>query len=150
MKKAPKAGSEIEIASRVTTWLRDEGYEVYEEVSLGYSNSVDIIAVRKPVVVAVEVKKTLSLSVLGQAKRWIQQAHLTYVAVPLHKRTSSHTGAAWVCRTLGIGLLYITSSVHEEVRPVFQRHAKTSEILSKLRPEQQDGLIPAGSPSRGR
>lgn len=140
-----KKKSEVDYARVLTTWLKAEGWDVYEEVSLSHADAADIIAVRKPVVAAIEVKTSLSLTVLGQAHRWIKKAHLTYVAVPRHKRDTSAEGAAWVCKTLGIGLFYINkNSVTEVVHPVFRR-VDVKPLMARLRPEQQDGSIPAGS-----
>lgn len=143
-------GPEAKLAKTLTAWLRDQGWEVYEEVSItGYGDSADIVAVRAPVVSVIECKTSLSLSVLGQARRWMDQAHQVYVAVPGFKRGSSFEGAKWVCETLGLGLLCITSNVFEAVRPAFRRKVDPKDILKRLRPEQQDGTVPAGT-SAGR
>lgn len=141
--------SEVELARNLTSWLREDGWDVFEEVSItGYADSADIVAVRKPVVTIIEAKMTMSLAVLGQAKRWIGSAHQVYVAVPGFKRGSAFEGACWVARLLGIGLFCVTNNhVYEAVRPEFHRRVKVQPILDKLRPEQQDGSIPAGSTS---
>lgn len=144
--------TEVELAGHLTKWLKADGWEVYEEVSItGYADSADIVAVKAPVVAIIEAKMTMSLALLGQARRWIGAAHQTYVAVPGFRRDSSFEGAKWVAQTLGIGLLCVTpSSVFEAVSPNFNRTAKVKPILARLRPEQQDGTIPAGSASGAR
>lgn len=146
MRRTPKAKlSEVQIASVLTTHLKESGWSVYEEVSFGEGSSVDIIAVREPLVAAIEVKTSFNMTVLGQAKRWLYQAHLTYVAVPRLGRNED--GARWVCQTLGIGLFEIgATSVREIVRPNFCKTAKTQSIRKYLHPVQLDGSIPAGSP----
>lgn len=142
-------GSEVQLAKHVTAWLRAEGWDVYEEVSFGYALAADIVAVRKPVVAVIEVKTSMSLAVLGQARRWLRESHLVYVAVPQFVRGSSLDGATWVCKTLGIGLLCVSKNgrVQEHVHPEFRRPRSTKRILESLRPQQQDGTIPAGSTS---
>lgn len=139
--------SEVELASHVTRWFRESGWDVYEEVSFGYGSALDIVAVRAPVVAAIEAKLSLSLAVLGQAKRWVNKAHLTYVATPSHARGSARDGAVWICKTLGIGLLGVSKqgSVNEIVHPQFRRVVDSKFITSKLCSKQQDGSIPAGS-----
>lgn len=144
----PPVGPEAKLAKTLTTWLRNDGWDVYEEVSpWGYGTAADVVAVRTPVVTVVEVKTTMSLAVLGQARQWVGKAHQVYVAVPGFKRGSAFDGAKWVCETLGLGLLCVTSNVFEAVRPTFHRRADTKLLLEHLRPEQQDGSMPAGTAS---
>lgn len=139
--------SEVELAKHVTSWLRTEGWDVYEEVSFGHASAIDIVAVRSPVVSVIEAKTSLSLDVIGQAYRSIGFAHLVYVATPAYKKTSALEGARWICKTLGLGLLSVVEKsgyVQEVVRPTFRR-VDAKPLLAMLRPQQQDGSVPAGS-----
>jgi hypothetical protein len=143
--------SEVKLAKDVTEWLKEEAWDVYEEVSIGYSDSADIVATRGPVLAVIEAKQTLSLSVIGQAKRWLPHAHQVYVAVPAHKRGSSSEAARWVCDLTGLGLIYVSShNVRVVVQPEFRRRVDDEFLRSKLRPQHQDGSVPAGSASVGR
>lgn len=145
-------GSEVELAGHIVKWFQNDGWETFEEVSLGWGTAIDLIAVRSPVIAAIEAKTSLSLAVIGQAKRWVGHAHLTYVAAPAHKRGSATEGAKWICQTLGLGLLTVSDkgNVRELVRPKFYRKVDTKLITSHLRPQQQDGSVPAGTATGAR
>lgn len=139
---------ETDVARPVVDWYKSRGFQVYQEVPVkGTAGAADIVAVKGPFVVVVETKVTMSLALLGQARRWVGQAHSVVVAVPWHVRGSSQDGAVFVCGAAGIGLLYVSRSgaVREMVSPDFFRKAKAKPILESLRPEHADGSIPAGS-----
>lgn len=143
--------SEVATAREVTNWLKIDGWDVYEEVALGYTDSLDILAIRGPILWAIEVKQTFSVALVGQAKRWIPHAHCVSVAVPFHKRGSASEGAVWICSTLGLGLLYATSNnVQQRVKPEFRRRVDADFLRKHVNIKQQDGSVPAGSASIAR
>lgn len=152
-KKPPaEKRSEVDVARPVVEWLRSRGFDVYQEVKVPKERATaDIVAVKGPVTTVVEVKTSMSLVVLGQARGWGGLAHMVYVAVPSGKRGSSRDGAEWVCNLAGVGLLYVSRSgtVRQAVSPAFVRKARTSLIRGLLRPEQADGSVPAGSRNLG-
>lgn len=136
------------MARPVVEWYKSRGFHVYQEVPVkGQQGTADIVAVKGPFVTVIETKVTMSLALLGQARRWIGQAHSVTVAVPWHVRGSSQDGAVFVCGALGVGLLYVSrvGAVREMVSPDFFKKARPGSILESLRPEQADGSIPAGS-----
>lgn len=140
------------MARPVVGWLRERGFEVFEEVFVPKSRgTADIVATHGPVTLVVEVKSTMSLVVLGQARNWEGRAHMIYIAVPWHKRGSAADGAAWICGLAGVGLLYVSKAgkVKQVVSPTFVRKADCSRVRSALRPEQADGRVPAGSRNLG-
>ncbi len=80
--------TEVELARPVVAWLGDLGWEVFQEVSAGGSVA-DIVARRGPVLWVVEVKRSLGLSLLGQAHAWKRRAHRVSVAVPAGRDTTA-------------------------------------------------------------
>jgi len=130
----------------VVAYFESNSWEVYQEVS-HHGGVADIVVTRGPVVGVVEAKNTLSLHLIGQARRWVKFANLVWVAVP-EARERSHQSldaAKWVCETLGLGLITLNRyGVREQVRPPF---------LRKVIPGLKEALLPqhkqavAGSPA---
>lgn len=139
---------ETEVAGPVVEWLKRRRFRVYQEVPVrGSSGTADIVAIRGPLVVVVETKVTMSLALLGQARRWLGQFHTVSVAVPWHVQGHAKDGAIMVCNSSGIGLIYVSrqGKVEEVVSPDFHRRARVQKALDSVRPEHADGSIPAGS-----
>jgi hypothetical protein len=132
--------SETELAAAIVAWLRQEQWEVYQEVQLSYGSSIaDIIAVRDPVVWVIETKRSLTLEAINQAERWHYYAHLASVAVPKRKRDGRPLAGARVCRLLGVGLLCVqppsrwqAAEVIEEQRSRFDRRSSVKRTRQAL------------------
>jgi hypothetical protein len=137
--------AEVEVAGPVVDWLKANGWEVWQEVP-ACGATADLVAKRGGVMMVVETKTTMSLALLGQARRWIGNCHQVCVAVPRRKRDSAAEGAEWICNLTGIGLLYVGKyGVREAVIPKTFEAVSDFRINKELRPEQQDGSIPAGT-----
>jgi hypothetical protein len=78
---------ETELAKVVVGELRERGWTVYQEVTVGGS-VCDIVAVSGRVLWAIEAKLSLGMTVLSQAKAWNGAANLVSVAVPNGRRSS--------------------------------------------------------------
>ncbi len=107
--------SETEVARVVVEHLRADGWNVYQEVSMGYADAVhDIVATRPGIFWVIETKTTLNLEVIGQAERaWY--ATLRSVAVPKAKKRPYQRPpfAHLVCERFGIGVLRVGHEKHE-------------------------------------
>lgn len=76
--------TEAEIAGRLMEYLQQWGFDCYPEVAPwgGGAKRCDIVAVREPIVMAVEVKTRMSSVLLMQAKSWIGLADYVVAASP--------------------------------------------------------------------
>lgn len=76
--------SEEALASAVSQWLAEQGWEPYHEVcEHGGARRADIVATKGPLLWVVEAKLTFGLGVVAQALGWVGMAHFISVAVPL-------------------------------------------------------------------
>lgn len=140
--------SEADMARAVVTELQRQGYETYEEVSTGYGGRrADIVAVRKPIVMIVECKVSLSLKLLDQLSMWHGEANYTIGAVAAGR---IGVAAKRYLRSQGLGLWkLVADEIHEEVAPRLHRHCR-DRISDSLRPEQRSGeYAQAGSNGGG-
>lgn len=94
--------TEKEIAAKIVDRLRLDGWDVYQEVSLGQGYPrPDIVATQGSLLWIVECKKTLGQAVIDQAHYWLGRANLVSIAV------GSRRVARWVeeyCEWKGIGI----------------------------------------------
>ena len=109
--------TEKDVAAWSVAWLESQGWDVYQEVKLHYGGKVaDIVAVRGPVYWIIEAKTSLGLSVLDQAWRWSDHAHMRAVAIPLRRdrhgiKQSAKPLADQIARDYGIGIIKVDKSV---------------------------------------
>ena len=138
--------TEIELARPVVEWLKEQHWDVYQEVQLeSYGRIADIVAVRGKCIWIIEYKTSLSLKVIEQAsKHW--QCHCRSVAVPMGK-TTDRWFKKRIMNLLNIGLIEVSKpnykgnmTVCEEYKGNFQRLQKQTihELLFKLRPEHKN------------
>lgn len=119
--------TEQELASMVVDWLTGQHWDVYQEVQLRYGGPIwDIVALRNNIVEIIEVKKSLTISVIEQAWRSINCAHYVVVAVPtLVRGTYARDSRAFtyrICRDYGIGVYEIDKyDVINKVPPQLHR-----------------------------
>ncbi len=120
--------TEQELAIPVVEWLQSQHWDVYQEVQFFSGGPImDIVAVRDNIMMVVEVKKSLGLAVMAQAKRSLWQSHYTAVAVPkpVYRAYSSNPErefAKSICKSLGIGVIEVSGIrdgkfVRQEVDP---------------------------------
>lgn len=130
--------SEANLCLHVRRWLSVEGYETYGEVAAA-PGIADIVGERGPLLMVVEAKLHLNLTVMEQAERWCRSANMVYVAVPKPRRKSLSNWLLGVCYTLGFGVLTVSDSgtVEEKVRAPFRRKIN-SLVRDKLCPEQKN------------
>lgn len=145
---APKR-TEEDIGKEVIAELQRQGFETYQEVSLGYSSQrADVVGVHGRVTAVVECKAQLSLRLLDQLARWLGLAHLVIGAV---ERGRVGPAARWYCRSKGIGVWIV--GFHEVTvleSPRLFRRADDARLRASLWPEHQTGeFATAGSMGGG-
>lgn len=108
---------ETDLYAPVKAWLEHGGHTVYSEVQPKRftSRRADVFATHGSIDTVIELKTSLSLTLLDQCAGWGQYAHLVYAAVPapsrylyghLLNRYVPELGIK-VMRDHGIGLLYV-------------------------------------------
>lgn len=142
--------SEQDLAGLVVAWLTEQHWDVYQEVSTGYSESrADIVAVQGPLSWIMEVKTCLSLDLMAQATDWLGRANFVSIAVPLAKNSRSRAFAGQILRDRGIGLIECdaTAGVHQAKAPKLCR--KVVRPIGEYLHEAQKTMAPAGSARGG-
>jgi len=101
--------TECELAAKVIEWLERAHWDVYPEVQMRTGgNRADIVAVRSPITMVVETKRTLGFEVFDQALEWLPFAHYVAVATPLNRRRRHpRETLRMLADTTGIGILYV-------------------------------------------
>lgn len=95
--------SEQTLASIVIEHFEALGADVYQEVEVS-GGVADIVAVVGPETWIIEVKRSLSLALIGQALDRRRLAHRVFIAAPQSRNVADVES---VCAELGIGLLSI-------------------------------------------
>ena len=85
--------NEAEVGAGIVQWLEKQNWDVYQEVKY-YGGIADIVAVNGNLVWAIECKKSLTLSVMEQARGW--RTHLRSVAIPRTKRRDGSRRTAYL------------------------------------------------------
>lgn len=94
---------ETKLWQPVKDFLMSRGYSVYSEVQ-----DCDLVAVRGDTLVAVELKRTMNLSLVLQGAQRQKAADYVYVAVERPRRRNRRwTQVRDLCRRLGLGLLVV-------------------------------------------
>lgn len=122
--------SETEVARPVVEWLRAEGWEVYQEVSMGYADTTcDIVATSGSLLWAIEAKRSKTLALVDQARAWLGYANLVSVVTPFTQRRPtfrlrSASTWDWICDYWGIGQFEAdrNGTTHSEVLRAALRH----------------------------
>lgn len=138
--------SEAEIAALVVRWLRAFHWEVFQEVSMPHGIA-DIVARQNGRIWIVEVKKTLSLSLLAQADDRKPYAHWVSVAVPSSRSSRARNFAKALLMERGIGLFVISSQgqVDHHKHWCRERLNRKAMINSIKLYEEQKHWAPAGN-----
>jgi hypothetical protein len=102
---------EQKYAQAVVEWLTAGGWEVYQEVVTACGRC-DIVATKGPIRWAIEVKTSLNLAVLDQARQNLAWFHHSSIAVPAPARNIHSTPRTWelahaLAELLGFGVIRI-------------------------------------------
>jgi hypothetical protein len=154
--------AEQELAQAVVAWLGLEGWEVYQEV-VTPCGRCDIVAVRGPVRWAIEVKTSLNLAVLDQARQNVAWFHHSSIAVPAPARNLFNMPRSWelahdYAQRVGFGVIRIVLPLADAPRNSSRRETTVKQdVLPRLnrRPgpvklhEEQKTWCAAGSSGGG-
>lgn len=141
--------SESDLFAPVKAWLEERDFTVYSEVSLGYGRDrADVVATRGPLLAVVELKRSLSVDLIGQCIGWKGYAHLIYAAVPQPREAVSEHGRR-ILANYGIGLLVVNhwGVAEQHVQPHFTRRIRPL-LRNNLCDEQRIG-VPGGHAGGG-
>lgn len=141
--------TEVDLGKRVVEYLNTfPGWEIFQEVRLGYGHKRPDIVVKIPyksthVYWIIECKLRLNCSVLEQAMYHRNRINAEYVSVAVMKGSSF---IEQICRDYGIGIL-LGSDMFETLRPKMLRRRKRGflDIEKYLMDAQKESL--AGSQS---
>lgn len=137
--------NEAEIGEVVVAWLEAQHWEVYQEVKI-YSGIADIIAVNGNLLWAIELKKSLTLKVMEQARGW--RTHFRSVAIPAPKRTSHDRRTAYAVAKnfFKVGVLEVKKTNGWKGQPDHQVAIKVPAPLMREHHRFvnriKDGLVP--------
>jgi len=157
---------ETDVAEPVVLWLQRQGWEVFQEVSVGGGRRADIVARKDGLLWIVEVKTTLNLEIMGQAAEWKGWAHRVNFAVPSR---SGRKRYAWrhgglqnrplkvvraVHQVYGVGCIMVrmqgrvanpADRVHESFAPEPVDSPRLADYVSRSLFEEQKTFAKAGS-----
>lgn len=126
MTSIKKKYSEADVAEILVDYLESKDWDVYQEVQFNnYGGVADIVAVKNDELWIIEVKMSLTFSVMAQAESW--QSHYRSIAIPRtqQRETKGRRLAYRVCRNfLQIGVI--------EIAPA------SSDIFVLVAPTKQD------------
>lgn len=144
--------SEQQVAELVISWLEAHGADVYQEVEVS-GGVADIVARVRAELWIIEVKTSMSLSLVAQAMERRRLAHRVFVAAPYSR---SMREIEPILRETGIGLLDVATAdctawgeprVRERVRSA-RHNRRPVALAAKLQPEHKThakaGAVGAG------
>lgn len=100
--------TEAQLAQVAVAHLQEMGYDTYEEVHLGPGPRPDIVGLQGARIAIVEVKCSMSLTLLNQMMHWRGQVHYVYGAIGAGR---IGLAADRLCRQEGLGLWEIESNL---------------------------------------
>jgi len=122
--------TEEQLAQVAVAHLQEMGYETYEEVHLGPGPRPDIVGLKSPIIAIVEVKRSMSLTLLNQMMHWRGQVHYVYGAIGAGR---IGLAADHLCRQEGLGLWKIESNLWgQNVEPRIERATISSVLNARL------------------
>jgi hypothetical protein len=147
--------AEQKVAATIVEWLAAEGWEVYHEVEIPGGGRADIVAVQGPLRWAIEVKTSLTLTVLEQAQRNLAYFHLSSYAVPAPSKLPHGTPKGWrfaheLAKRLGFGALRVLperprhSCIVEDVAPKLTRRPGRVQLHVGQKTAAQAGAAGGG------
>lgn len=125
--------NEEDLGAVIVEWLRDNKWDVYQEVEPHRNGSVaDIVAVQGPLVWIIELKLSASWELLHQALQWKGWANFVSVAVPTTGGKEHSAIFEMFCRQNGIGVIQARKSWWYGEKDGAEKYKVEEEILPQL------------------
>jgi len=125
--------TEQEMAQRVVTWLKKQGYKVFQEQAVeGSTKRLDIAALRGDGKLwAISCKLTAKKAGLKDARWWQKHSNVTSLLMPL----KYDARLVCECASYGVGLMYADSQhIFIIVDPAYRKQ-RTEDLFCKLNPK---------------
>jgi len=104
--KRNKFESEEQLAEIIVDWLKENGWEVYQEVQIrSYDSIADIVAIKDEKIWVIETKLNFGFKVLAQADGWKKLAHYISIGIPYN---CTNPFREKIAKLLDIGVLAVT------------------------------------------
>lgn len=131
-----KFKSEAAMAAVLVERLREEGWEVWQEVAFR-NHVIDIVAQRGKIIWVIECKQQLSLSVVEQAIRSRSYAHHVSIAAPGTLKLLKYNQKTLMAKVMewqGVGAISVDrQTVRQAVAPAINRSAQTTQLNNTLK-----------------
>lgn len=116
---------ESDLASILISYLDDNNYTTYKEVSLkgrGSKIRADIYATKDGLNISIETKMSIGLKVIEQGFSWQQYSNMSFICVPrpTRKTRKTYNLCIEICKKLNIGLFLVdmySKEVIEYIKP---------------------------------
>lgn len=122
-----KSICEVDVAAPVVVHYQRLGYECYQEVEDDYSERVADIVLKRPLrgvdeITIIEVKPSLRLDLIAQAKAWRddREAHYVWIATAKARPSEGRRLACELAEQLGIGVMSVnltTGNIWQSIAP---------------------------------
>lgn len=147
--------TEVELGKHVIKWLTAEGWDVYQEVSAGYSSArADIVATRSGALWVIELKTSLSLKLFDQIIAWREHAHFLSVGYVRTRNIYRHNPYQNIKHyfAMNLGLGYFTVGKNDGgvdcQKPRYIKPHAPHIVKNALHPDQKT-MCDSGSKSGG-
>ena len=137
---------ETDLYFPLKSWLENDGYEVYPEISpKSLKKKADIVAKYRNMVSVIEMKVAMNLLVIEQAYAWKKHAHFIYIAIPKANKRLSKTLLS-ILKECKIGVLEVDLKnqkvyTHQKADfniPIFSEKVNWDK---ELKPELKDWIV---------
>jgi len=140
-----KFKSETKLAEVIIQYLKEMGWEVYQEVQISsYGKIADIVARQGNLIWILECKLSLSLTLIGQAKNWLRYGHYVSIVTPTKRSSTSYYIAEDILEHYGIGHFQVSNygyneelSISQRISPKLNRKAMANYIVRYLTDKQK-------------
>lgn len=140
--------TETDLNAVIAQWMREQGWEVFQEVQVFSGGPVaDLVGRKDGLLWIVEGKRRLNLTLLSQAARWLGWAHYVSVALPNDQTCGSFelAFAQQVCEERGIGWLRAWGNGTVRSKAGKLMEGKLSEDLNKALCEEHKHVAQSGT-----
>lgn len=138
---------EADLCRALAPWLKDLGWDVYQEVVIGGPRA-DMVATRGKLVWIVEAKMSMTLALLDQVYNWRGKSHYLSVVIPSLSKsgcTYSSVAAREMLHQWGVGVFRVHGDggrfdpyfVSEQLRASFIRRPDLSWVEGSLQQGQK-------------